>query len=608
MTFGLAPEPKRTGGASGSMHIPRSPGRNFLALCCATIALLAACAGRSPSGGVEHAGAAPVQTAPALHRSDIVPRFAGAPPSQETDAIDRVFAEFVSPATPGCAVAASSEGRSLFSRAYGLADLEHAVPITPSTVFEAGSVAKQFAAAAILLLVQDGALSLHDDVRTYVPELPDYGTPITLDHLLTHTSGLREWGEIADLGGRIPAVEGDALEILARQRGLNFQPGAQFGYVGSGFTLAAVIVRRVTGTSLAQFSRARIFDTLGMTSTQWRDDHRRVIEHRATAYRSVGAEYIQLMPPGWSIYGHGGLLTTTGDLLIWSEAVAGGRLGDLVSAELQREAHLGDGRATGYGRGVFVGSYAGRREVHHDGGYGAYRAWLARYHESDLSIALLCNTITPNIVALGRRIIDIVMPDRTATGAPASQAAGADMAPAPVLRNVEDYTGVFLSDKTGLPIILSAEGGRLEADGHLLQILASGHFRVRWGELVFESRDLVRLTRPDGERIALRRVVGPALTAAELAALAGRYHSDEALATYTVSIEEGRLVLRLLGRPSHVYTFDAVARDVFAAPAMVVRFDRAADGNVTSFRFTVPRVRDLQFHPLPPLDSERYKP
>jgi CubicO group peptidase (beta-lactamase class C family) len=517
------------------------------------------------------------------------------------DAVDTIFAGWDVPGSPGCAVAAAADGRRVVSRAYGMADLDHGVANTPATVFETGSVAKQFAAAALLLLVEDGKLSLRDDVRTYVPELPDYGAVVTVGHLLAHTSGLREGHAVASLGGWAPVSEADLLDVMARQRALNHRPGAQFTYVGAGYFLASVIVRRVSGASLAAFSRDRLFRPLGMTATRWREDFRAVVKDRATAYRRTGAGYAQSMPAE-DVYGHGGLLTTVGDLLLWHEALASGRVGRSVAAELHREGHLDDGRPTGYGRGVYVGAYRGHPEASHDGGHGAYRAWLGRYPDARLSVALLCNTNVPNVTALAHRVADVLLPPSPAGGGaptPADTGTAGDTS-ALTPQAASRLPGVFLSDELGLPLRLGAEGGRLTVDGAAARRASTTRFRAGGLEVTFETPDLVRLRKRGGERQTLRRVAGPIPSGAELQALAGRYASDEAAgATYVAAVEDGRLVLRLDGRPAYVHALTPLGRDVFGGPGLVVRFHRGAGGTVDALAFSLPRVRELRFARVP---------
>ncbi|MGH9754198.1 MAG: serine hydrolase domain-containing protein [Blastocatellia bacterium] len=215
--------------------------------------------------------------------------------------IDKIFS-MAKPNAPGCAVAVSRHGKVVVNRAFGLAHLEHPAPNTPATIFDAGSVNKQFTAAAALMLAEEGRLSLQDDIRRYLPEMPDYGTPITIEHLLTHTSGVRDWLFLSMIAGYHPFESprtykaADVLDVTVRQRGLNHAPGAEFSYTNTGYNLLALIVERVSGRSLPDFTGERIFRPLGMISTQWRDDTRKVIPGLATSYEREGAGWAQGKP------------------------------------------------------------------------------------------------------------------------------------------------------------------------------------------------------------------------------------------------------------------------------------------------------------------------
>ena len=305
-------------------------------------------------------------------------------------AVLRVDAE-----TPGCAVGVSEGGRILLERAYGMADLEHGVPNRPDTIFEAGSVSKQFTAAAVLLLARDGKLSLDDPVQKYIPELPDYAAPVTIRQMLHHTSGLRDWGSIEWIAGwprgtRV-YTHAHVLDVLARQRRLNFAPGTRWSYSNSGYNLAAILVSRVAGESFADFTRKRIFEPLGMTRTSWRDDFTRIVKDRAVAYAGSDGRYTQDMPFE-NVHGNGGLLTTVGDLLRWNENFVTPKVGDAGFIHLmQTSGILGTGRETGYAYGLALASYKGLAEVRHSGTTGSYRAYLSRFPENHLSVAVLCN-------------------------------------------------------------------------------------------------------------------------------------------------------------------------------------------------------------------------
>ena len=208
-------------------------------------------------------------------------------PAPVQDQIDKIFSRWTR-VTPGCAVGADVKGEPVVRAAYGMADLERDVPITIDTIFEAGSVSKQFTAAAVLLLAREGKLSLDDPVRRYIPELPDYGWPVTIRQMLHHTAGLRDWGYLTAVAGwprgtRV-LTHAHVLDILSRQRALNFPPGTSWSYSNSGYTLAAVLVTRVSGTPFTDYTKARIFEPLGMNDTRWRDDWTRLVKRRAVGY------------------------------------------------------------------------------------------------------------------------------------------------------------------------------------------------------------------------------------------------------------------------------------------------------------------------------------
>src|SRR5687768_6670029 len=313
--------------------------------------------------------------------------------------IDAVFSRWTRE-SPGCAIGVGRDGKPILQKAYGMADLEHDIPNTPDTIFEAGSVSKQFTAAAVLLLAQEGKLSLDDPARKYIPELPDYDTPLTVRHMLQHTSGLRDWGEIAGIGGwprgaRVHPHD-HVLDIVRRQKALNFTPGAQYSYSNTGYNLATVIVSRVSGKSFAAFSQERIFAPLGMTKTSWRDDYTRIVKGRAIAYAPAASGFRMSMPFE-NVHGNGGLLTTVGDLLKWNENFVTPTVGDAAFVKIQQEpGKLNDGKAHGYGLGLSVGDHRGVPEVSHSGSTAGYRAHLVRYPKQHLSVAVLCNVASGN--------------------------------------------------------------------------------------------------------------------------------------------------------------------------------------------------------------------
>jgi len=498
-----------------------------------------------------------------------------------------LFAPYRSMSAPGCAVSARQDGKVVFEGGFGSADLEHDVPITPDTVFEAGSVSKQFTAAAILLLVQDGKLRLGDDIRRWLPEMPDYGRPITIEHLLTHTSGLRDWGDLAwfqgwPRGSRAFAQD-DILDLVRRQRSLNYVPGAEYLYTNSGYNLLTEIVRRAGGQSLADFTRTRIFAPLGMKATGWRDDHRRVVKNRAIAYsRGIGG-FEQAMPFEDG-YGNGGLLTTVGDLQIWNEALANQRLGAFLTTELQRRAVLSNGTRVTYGRGLFVHDWLGREEISHSGATGGYRAWLGRFPRSRLSVAVLCNRADAAPLWLGRGLAALYLPP------PSPEP------PTTPLADAGGRAGLYVSDRTGRPMLLvPGEQGLKVAGGEMLWPLGGDSARHGADELTFQGRGAFVLKTFEGDSYLYRRT--PVWTPAPeaLDAFVGLYRSDEVGVSYRVFKENGRLILRLEERPRQRVPMSPIYQDAFNLSGHLARFRRDGTGRVVSLSLASGRVRDLRF-------------
>lgn len=331
--------------------------------------------------------------------------------AERTEAhLDEVFGS-LSPAGPGC-VAGVKNGALSLTVAYGQADLEHPTPLSPESVVESGSLAKQFTGAAMLLLVQDGKLTLDDDIRAYLPEMPDYGTPITIRHLLTHTSGLREQWSLLALTGAPPGTQvhdqATILDLASRQRVLNFAPGAEYLYTNTNYTLAAIIIARVSGQTLQAFTDQRLFQPLGMSRTRWREDFRTVVPGRAMAYAPTETGFIANMP-FTNVIGNGGLLTTAGDLLRWNAfldhptELPGG---PALVAALQTPGRLNDGTPLNYGLGLEVSPRHGQTLASHSGSTGGYKSWIGRYPDRDISVVVLCNNGGVDSVALGQAVID----------------------------------------------------------------------------------------------------------------------------------------------------------------------------------------------------------
>ncbi|MDF1505198.1 serine hydrolase domain-containing protein, partial [Roseisolibacter sp. H3M3-2] len=507
-----------------------------------------------------------------------------------TAEVDRIFA-FATAESPGCAVGASQRGRTLVSRGYGLADLGKRTPIGERARFDIGSTQKQFTAAAILLLVEDGRLALADDVRKHLPELPDYGRPVTIDHLLTHTAGIRDWTGLLPM-----APEGtDVLALVLRQRGLTAPPGEAWSYSSSGFELAKAIVARASGTSFAEFARKRLFAPLGMTATAYVPDVLQAGPDAALGYQKDGAAWTPYMRLGAN-RGGGAIVSTVGDLLRWQDALADGKLGASVTAKLHEPARLRNGRTLSYARGLIVESNRGRRMVWHSGGAAGFSTLMARFPEHALSVVVACNFDPVSATALGARVADLFLPPPGEQPARAA-VGGVDVGP---------RAGLYLDERTGEPLRLAVNGGRLGvANGPPLVPTSATEFRPPRPDLSFRSQDDFTLTFADADRFEIRSMEGEVTryrrarpwtpAAAELAALDGRYESPELGSVFHVVAGDGRITLRSERDAARAVELEPLERDAFIRSLMTVRFRRDAGGKVVGFDYGNPLVRGIAF-------------
>jgi CubicO group peptidase (beta-lactamase class C family) len=321
---------------------------------------------------------------------------AGTSDEKAAAAVDEVFADLTNNGTPGCALGVFRDGRIVYEKGYGLANIEENVPIRPDTVFDIGSTSKQFTASSILLLEKQGKLSVNDEVRKYIPELGETARGVTILQMLNHTSGLRDYLTLMDLSGT--AIDGvttdeDALALIIRQKALNFTPGSEWLYSNTGFFLLSTIVKRVSGKTLREFASENIFGPLGMNHTQYRDDHTSLIPNRALAYEEKEKkDGYALNVSYFEQTGDGAVHTSVEDLQKWDENFYDARVGGKeFLAELQERGKLNNGKTLEYAKGLFISDYRGLHSVSHGGAWGGYRAELLRFPEQHFSVACLCN-------------------------------------------------------------------------------------------------------------------------------------------------------------------------------------------------------------------------
>jgi CubicO group peptidase (beta-lactamase class C family) len=512
--------------------------------------------------------------------------------------IDELFTTWDTTRSPGCSVGISRGGTVVYARSFGMSNLEYDVAITPDSVFQVGSISKQFTAFAIALLANDGKLSLDDDIRRYLPELPDYGQTITIRHLLAHTGAFRDFGTLLRRAGWRPddvVTEDDMLLILARQKSLNAQPGAEFLYSNTGYTLLAFIVKRVAGQSFRDFAQARIFTPLGMRDSQVRDDHSMLVRRRTSAYEPRPGGGWRISLPVFDVPGATNVYTTIGDLLKWEQNLIDGKVGGKALAEdMQVSGRLADGTVTGYGNGLLMETYRGVRTVNHSGSDAGYRANAVLLPDHDLAVVAMCNLSSINARVLTFKIAEVVLgPDVFQPRPPTVSMSRAE---------IERLEGTYWNAHYEEVWKILVRDGKLAAEGNPDYLVSLGDGRFRLGEQTTEFKFTVSKTAvslavsaPVLTPAVFERVTAPAYSGAELQAYAGQYHSDELDTDYTVSVTPTRS-LSVQRRKYDPTLLDAVKDDVFTGRSLgTVTFVHSPSGEVTGFTISAGRTHGVAF-------------
>jgi CubicO group peptidase (beta-lactamase class C family) len=532
----------------------------------------------------------------------------GAPLPPETAVkIDEVFAEWSGTRTPGCAIGIMRDERLVFARGYGMADLERGIAISPDTVFGIQSTSKQFVAFAVALLERDGKLSVDDDVRKYVPELPDYGETITIRHLLEHTSGLRCIGILTqDQGVRRdePLSDDYLLRLIARQRKLNHPPGEADSYTNSGYFLLHQIVERVSGKKLGEFAQERIFVPLGMKSTRFRLEHDEIVPARAQGYqrRSDGA---------WHLAGNakGNVFTTVKDLALWSANFATPVVGDRKLIDrMTTWGMLDSGHRTDWGWGLSPIRYRGLEGIYFSGGGFDGTSVFVRFPRENFGMSLLCNgSLTFNAEDLGRKVVDVVLAEEIARAEKVATAPAAVVDPSPVDVATEELQRVaglyFTTDRGPWRREFRLENGVLKvvASPELivdLIPLGNDRFRVKGAktEYLFAADRVTRI--PPGEPTAILHRVN-AEKPAKLEDFAGIFWNDEVEASIRFSVSDGKLRYSIADTEGKG-SLEPIFADAFEDGPLVFRFKRDPAGRVVGLSKHWDRVWDLEYVKLPP--------
>jgi CubicO group peptidase (beta-lactamase class C family) len=536
-----------------------------------------------------------------------------ADPQDLAKSVDAIFADYAKPGSPGCSLAVIRDGRIVYEKGYGLANVEHGVPIDPKrTVFDIGSTSKQFTAASVLLLAKDGKLSLDDDVHKLLPELPDYGKPVTIRHLLHHTSGIRDYINLMAMGGinfEDYTTDDDALAAIVRQKTLDFPPGSEHSYSNSGYFLLSQIIKRASGKTFREFAQERIFTPLGMSNTRILDDHSAIIPHRATAYgpRPGGGFGVEMS--NWEQTGDGAVQTTVEDLAKWDQNFYDPKVGGpWLIEQLQTTGTLNSGEKIDYARGLGVDEYRGLRRVSHSGGWAGYRAELMRFPDQKLSVVTLCNLGNTNPTALAQQVTDLYLADKLAPAEVASATPNASTGgPAGGAVDTARYAGLYWSASNGFIRRIYARDGKLvysrgQDNENELAPLGGDRFlmlgvpvksEVSFSPAAPGAPRRMQVASAGGKPTVFEEVQPVSPRPEDLAAYAGTYTSAELDTTWTLAVENGRLSLRPKRGPAA--PLEPSFADAFKGPAGLMRFQRDGEKKVTGFVVGAGRARDLKF-------------
>jgi len=529
--------------------------------------------------------------------------------------VDRVFDKWNKPDSPGCALGIYKDGHIAYKHGYGMANLNDDVSITSQTVFHVASMSKQFTAASILLLAQQGKLSLDDDVHKYIPELPDFGERITLRHLMHHTSGLRDQWSLLGLAGwrysKDLITDDDVMSVLVHQKALNFKPGEKYMYSNTGFTLLALVVKKVSGMSLREFTTKNIFEPLGMSRTHFRDDHEEIIKHDALGYEQDGeGKPFRMSLTNFDTTGATSLHTTVEDLQLWDENFYHPRVGGpAFIQQMLQKGKLNSGKDQDYASGLSIGTYRGLPMVGHGGADAGYRSGMDRFPDQHFSAAILCNSAEADPGSLLHHVADIILADQFKQPPPVAPKPAATSVVSISADQMKAIAGTYWkSDDDDYQRIVLKDGALLLDFGgdeyHPLKPFAESHFHVGevpWGDhldLHFIAASGAKPAHIEqswdgGSPDVYEWVATVEPTPQQLAEYSGAYVSDEIDPVYRFKLVDGKLILlRLRNKPDQLRP---TSQDIFTGQIGTLRFTRDTNHRVSGFTLNAGRIRGFQF-------------
>ncbi|MFC2164985.1 serine hydrolase domain-containing protein [Acidobacteriota bacterium] len=525
----------------------------------------------------------------------------------KTKKVDKLFAKWSSTISPGAALAIIQDGKIIYTRGYGMANLEQNIPITSKTVFRIGSTSKQFTAACIAILSLQGKISLDDDIRKYVPEIPKYEKTITVRHLVHHTSGLRDYLVLAMLSGLTDDnfySTDDTVAQLSRQKGWNFPPGEEHLYCNSGYFLMGEIVKRVSGKSLNDFAQEHIFKPLGMHNTHFHDDYTMIVKNRADGHAHAKGGF-KINNTTLNHVGDGGIFTTVEDLYLWDQAFYNNKLGKELMDLMHQTGVLNNGEKLEYAFGLMVSEHKGLKLVAHGGAFVGFRADMIRFPEEKFSVICLANLGSIDPSKLCKQVADIYLTDKFTEKGPAVKPAE-EITPVTLTKeDLDNKTGTYYAEKSSLVARVSVKKNqlRMTAMGFTVNLIPLSKTK-------FISKDApvnvtIVFSPASGEvkeaHVAIEGYMETDLkkapkmapmTTEELETYAGSYYNEELPATYKLVVDKDKLFFKHRNAPKS--PLKIIDKDRFTWQMGTLQFTRGKDQQITGFSLDAGRVR-IQF-------------
>lgn len=522
--------------------------------------------------------------------------------------VDKIFETWDKSDSPGAALAIVKGKKVVYTQGYGSANLEYDIPMTAKTVFHVASVSKQFTALAVTMLADSGKLSLDDDIRLHLPEIPDFGKTITIRHLLHHISGLRDqWELLAMAGWRLDDVitKNHILKMVSRQKDLNFDPGEEYLYCNTGYTLLAEIVERITKKPFRDWTQENIFDPLDMTHTHFHEDHEQIVKNRSYSYSPQG-EGFRKRVLSYANVGATSLFTTVEDMAKWvmnfeSKVIAN----DAIMAVMHGQGRLNSGKEINYAFGLSIGEYKGLKTIGHGGSDAGFRSQVVRFPEEDFAVIVLSNLSAINTNRLAMQVADIYLSKKIKEKKPSKKkAARASIELDPKI--LESYEGLYqirpdyvlTIKKQNERLTVQDTGGRkyvLYAESERLFFRRDTNF-----EIIFEINNVGDITkiiiRDNGRELEGRKTVPVQLTVEQIAEYTGEYYSPELDTFYRIVFDEGRLIAT--HRKHDDFPLTVITPDYYSGTQWffrTVHFTRDKTQSIDGFLVTGSRVRNLRF-------------